>query len=252
MSRRAKKKAPIVVQQGAPEWMVTFGDLMSLLLTFFVLLFSVSEIKEEKLYDVVTVFRELEQDIEGEFGLFSDLLEFLNSSSDPMADSSDLEQGQDAESLDEPYQEKEAPEKTKEDWPVDIEESVLFEPGSATLSKQGAELITKLGNRLIGARNRVRIIGFATPAHDHDEVTLAFQRARIVESVLVESGVNELRLDVTARHNSRLNIETLNDPNRLADRDRVIVILTPEYVEGLPAEEEPNSVPNGEVGRKNR
>lgn len=33
---------------GAPEWVVTFGDMMSLLLTFFILLFSMSEIKEEE------------------------------------------------------------------------------------------------------------------------------------------------------------------------------------------------------------
>jgi chemotaxis protein MotB len=30
-----------------PEWVVTFGDMMSLLLTFFILLVSISEIKEE-------------------------------------------------------------------------------------------------------------------------------------------------------------------------------------------------------------
>ena len=52
MSKK-KKKAP----EGAPEWMVTFGDLMSLLLTFFVLLFSISEIKSEKIFDVVVAFR---------------------------------------------------------------------------------------------------------------------------------------------------------------------------------------------------
>ncbi len=33
---------------GTPEWIVTYGDMMSLLLTFFVLLFSMSEIKEEE------------------------------------------------------------------------------------------------------------------------------------------------------------------------------------------------------------
>lgn len=32
---------------GIPEWVVCFGDMMSLLLTFFVLLFSMSEVKEE-------------------------------------------------------------------------------------------------------------------------------------------------------------------------------------------------------------
>jgi chemotaxis protein MotB len=35
-------------QAGVAEWVVTFGDMMTLLLTFFVLLFSMSEIKQEQ------------------------------------------------------------------------------------------------------------------------------------------------------------------------------------------------------------
>jgi len=36
------------VEEGAPSWVVTFGDLMSLLLTFFILMFSMSEIKVDR------------------------------------------------------------------------------------------------------------------------------------------------------------------------------------------------------------
>ena len=36
------------VEEGAPGWMTTFGDMMSLLLTFFILLFSMSEIEVNK------------------------------------------------------------------------------------------------------------------------------------------------------------------------------------------------------------
>ena len=43
----AKKKEP-EAPKGAPGWMATFGDLMNLLLCFFVLLFSMSSISEEK------------------------------------------------------------------------------------------------------------------------------------------------------------------------------------------------------------
>jgi chemotaxis protein MotB len=39
-----KKKCP---PAGAPEWVMTYGDMMSLLLTFFILLMSLSEIKKE-------------------------------------------------------------------------------------------------------------------------------------------------------------------------------------------------------------
>lgn len=36
-----------------PEWVVTFGDMMSLLLTFFIMLVSMSEIKEEERYQAM-------------------------------------------------------------------------------------------------------------------------------------------------------------------------------------------------------
>ena len=32
---------------GVPEWVVTYGDMMSLLLTFFIMLVSMSELKDE-------------------------------------------------------------------------------------------------------------------------------------------------------------------------------------------------------------
>jgi chemotaxis protein MotB len=40
-------------ERGIPEWVVTFGDLMSLLLTFFIMLVSLSEIKEEETYQAL-------------------------------------------------------------------------------------------------------------------------------------------------------------------------------------------------------
>lgn len=44
MARKKQEKAP----QGAPAWMATFSDLMNLLLCFFVLLFSMSTVDNEK------------------------------------------------------------------------------------------------------------------------------------------------------------------------------------------------------------
>lgn len=38
---------------GIPEWVVTFGDMMSLLLTFFIMLVSMSEIKEDEKYQAL-------------------------------------------------------------------------------------------------------------------------------------------------------------------------------------------------------
>ncbi len=40
-------------EAGIPEWVVTFGDMMSLLLTFFIMLFSMSEVKQEEMYQAM-------------------------------------------------------------------------------------------------------------------------------------------------------------------------------------------------------
>ena len=54
VKRRPKKQGP-----GVPEWVVTFGDLMSLLLTFFILLQMFSEMKREHEYQrVITAIKE--------------------------------------------------------------------------------------------------------------------------------------------------------------------------------------------------
>lgn len=47
---------------GIPEWVVTFGDMMSLLLTFFIMLVSMSELKEEE------KFQAMVESIQEQFG----------------------------------------------------------------------------------------------------------------------------------------------------------------------------------------
>ncbi len=44
-------------QAGVPDWVVTFGDMMSLLLTFFILLFSMSEVKQEESAALIDAMR---------------------------------------------------------------------------------------------------------------------------------------------------------------------------------------------------
>ena len=62
----AVKTPPDEPRAGAPDWMVTFADLMSLLLTFFVLLLSFSSMEVSK-------FNTLSGAIRSSFGLRSPL-----------------------------------------------------------------------------------------------------------------------------------------------------------------------------------
>ena len=52
-----KKKKEEEVEAGAPAWMATFGDLMSLLLTFFVLIVSFSSVQESKFKNAIWSLR---------------------------------------------------------------------------------------------------------------------------------------------------------------------------------------------------
>ena len=58
----ARKFQPEESSGGVASWMVTYGDLMSLLLTFFVLLVSFSTIQEAKFYEAI-------QSLQGAFGV---------------------------------------------------------------------------------------------------------------------------------------------------------------------------------------
>jgi flagellar motor protein MotB len=59
-----EKKCPDCPPMGAPDWMVTYGDLMTLLLCFFVLLFSFSTMETKK-------FESLKESMRGAFGVMS-------------------------------------------------------------------------------------------------------------------------------------------------------------------------------------
>ncbi|WP_099187217.1 flagellar motor protein MotB [Tepidibacter mesophilus] len=52
----ARKKRQEEAKQGAPEWMATYGDMVTLLLCFFVLLFSMSSVDVQKFQSIVQSF----------------------------------------------------------------------------------------------------------------------------------------------------------------------------------------------------
>ena len=55
--KKKEKKSKRTPESLAPTWMLTLGDCISLLVTFFVLLISFSSMDEEKLMSVMGVFQ---------------------------------------------------------------------------------------------------------------------------------------------------------------------------------------------------
>jgi chemotaxis protein MotB len=54
--RRRKKKCP---PEGAPEWMTTYGDMVTLLLTFFVMMYTTATVDGEKIKLILAAFNGL-------------------------------------------------------------------------------------------------------------------------------------------------------------------------------------------------
>jgi chemotaxis protein MotB len=55
--RRKRKQRP--VEEGAPAWMVTYGDMTTLLLTFFILMFTTAEVDGAELRMILAAFQGL-------------------------------------------------------------------------------------------------------------------------------------------------------------------------------------------------
>ena len=133
--------------QGAPEWMVTFADLMSLLLTFFVLLLSMSSIQIDK-------YRLALGSIKTAFGAKDDLsLSDMPAGEDILPSLRENQQGGQGEGP--------TPEQMEESLQKLLEESGLEKQGQAKLTKHGAVL--QLSGDLLFASGAAQINPAALP-----------------------------------------------------------------------------------------
>ena len=235
MAKRPKK-----ANHGVPEWMVTFGDMMALLLCFFILLQMFSELKQDREYQrVITAIKEA-------FG-FSGGIGVLPINDPPVR--SIIEQL-------EQMAIKQYEETKQSRSPVDsiegsflrvtkIREGTMFTLGgpagfdelSAEVNPNTRAELAKLATLLAGRANKIIVRGHANAKYLppdspwRDLTDLSYDRARNVQKVLVELGLDDrvFRLEpVGAREPVR---PRPHDPADEAENRRVEVILTEQLVE---------------------
>ncbi len=233
--RRASRK-----DAGAPMWMVTFGDMMALLLCFFILLQMFSELKQERQYQrVITAIREA-------FG-YSGGIGVLPLRDPPVR--SIIEQLEEMAL-------KEYEETKKSRAPVEsiegaflrvkkVRDGTMFTIGGpAGFDEFSAEVkpavraeLAKVATMLAGRRNKIIVRGHAHAKYLpedspwRDLTDLSYDRARAVKDILVEMGLDDrvFRLEpVGAREPVR---PRAYDPAEQAENRRVEVILTEQLVE---------------------
>jgi flagellar motor protein MotB len=145
----------------SPEWLITYSDLMSLLLCLFVMLYAISTLHESK-------FQSATESLRGSFGFFSGQPLKLGSVKNPATQT--------------------------------INGKILFDWGSDDLSDEAKQELNEVYRQLLDSANKVQIAGQAElgePAAYRRELDLAYSRAVNVWDYLIALGIDRERCQIT-------------------------------------------------------
>ncbi|MGJ8636202.1 MAG: flagellar motor protein MotB [Phycisphaerales bacterium] len=197
-----KKEAP---KAEVPEWVVTFGDLMSLLLCFFVLLVSFSEMKKPREYQKVIDSVNEAMGFKGGMGL-AHLIESANNSmvsnQETRAKRDGNKKSTDVNNTKSVQGRQTQTNIVQEGARHAIGGSIMFEVGSFELSKRNQDLIRdSVAPKIRGLNYICPIVGHAWGLEEKrsgmgfDE--LGYRRAQVIKDFLVrECGVDAAILRV--------------------------------------------------------
>ena len=236
MIKRKKKAA-----RGVPEWVVTFGDMMSLLLCFFILLQMFSELKRDHEYQrVITAIKEafgysggvgvLPIDDPPVRSIIEQLEEMLNVRKYKEVNSSQTQ----TNSIDGTRMRVR---KLREGVVFTIGGPSTFDEFSADIKPSVRLEIEKLAILLAGRNNKIVIRGHAASKYIKDSSVfkdlddLSYARAKNAKNVLVELGLEERVFRLEAVGTREPVRPRAIDTSFAAENRRVEIILTEQLVE---------------------
>ncbi len=241
---------------GAPEWMVTYGDFMGLLLCFFIMLVSMSVTKKDE------QFRQVVQSIRQAFGFDSSvgvtpgevdplnaLVQQLQAIVVPPYENH--EGDSDAEGLEGRVRKVTD---VRDGIEIVVGGRLTFDRFSAALKPVAEERIARVAELIRGKNTKIIVRGHATrePLPEEsvyaDPMDLSYQRARAVALALQENGVRPERIVIeAAAQNQPLKDQAYTEQRRAANR-RVEIIVTEALLTdyaGQPIADEEEVLPNG-------
>ncbi len=235
---RSKQLEP---RKGAPEWMVTYGDTMTLLLCFFVIIVSMSEIKEDKKFQqVVESLRRAFGGYVGSVGALpiehtptGSLLQKLLEIEIPRI--KDITRGDtEVEGI---HGKKFRVTNVRDGIEVVVGGTITFPRFSAVLMGEGRELIAKTAERIRGYNTKILVRGNATrEALPEDSLyadarDLSYARARAVMRELEANGVRTVRLIPVALGKTEPLVQQAYTEQRRALNRRVEILVTEDLID---------------------
>ena len=226
--------------KGAPEWMVTYGDAMTLLLCFFVIIVSMSEVKQdERFQQVMESLRKAFGGYVGSIGrvpidndstntLITKLLEI------EVPELTDQKGDSDEEGI---HGRKFRVTNVRDGLQVVVGGLVAFDRFSATLKPQARELIAQTAELLRGYNTKLLVRGHATrePLPEdslyEDARELSYARAREVGRALQANGVRAVRLILVAASDTEPLVRQAYTEERRALNRRVEILVTEDLID---------------------
>ena len=218
--------------RGAPLWMTTYGDMVTLVLTFFVLLFSFAQIDKDKYIQIANSLR-------GALGGKTGVLQSGNTVMD------DQSGEQTPAVVTEEFKEIMAKLETDIDKTGNIEiyqdqrglvisfkEKLFFAIGKADIRPEALDVLNKIGQILKGDRHQIRVEGHTCDLPIRTSIyptnwELSTARATNVTRYLIERvGLSPERLSVAGYGPYRPIVENISEINRARNRRVDIVLLS--------------------------
>ncbi len=227
------------VDEGAPAWVLTYGDTMSLLLCVFVALVAMSEIKYDR-------FQQAAQSLQKAFGGYDASIGHLPLSADTpnsllerlvelqVPDLADERGDTDEEGI---HGRKFRVTNVREGLQIVVGGKISFERFSATLQPEAAELIAQAAERLRGYNTKIVVRGHAAKERlpegslFEDVRDLSYARAKAVARKLEETGVRPIRITLVAAGDSEPLVRQAYTEERRAVNRRVEILVTESLVD---------------------
>lgn len=228
---------------GIPEWVVTFGDMMSLLLTFFIMLVSMSEMKQDE------KFQAMVESMQKRFG--HDLSSF---SADPgdsrpkstafrvlstMGRAKKLDTHRGGADTKAPVGDNERVRIIRPGGATAIGTVLFFKDGTYEMTDEAREALDTEVIELAGKPQKIEIRGHTSQqlatqgSQPVDAMDLAYRRCRHVMQYLVEEhGIPPERIRLSSA-GAWEPMYLSSDPEKLKKNPRVEVFLLEETVEQL-------------------
>ncbi len=240
---RKKKKQPA----GAPEWMVTYGDMMTLLLCFFVMLVSFMKMKEEeKLRPVIEAIKEAFGYTGGSGSVPTNELP-VNSVHELLQETALYrEQERRLSQADDPgmFGKQTTVKRVREGLQYTVGGSITFEPGSAELKPAALDQLKRIADVIRGKNNKLEVRGHASAADLRldggatGNWNLSYERARAVMTFLTRpaQGIRPERIRVVACGDQEPLVRRAYDQKQQAVNRRVEIIVVESLVQDFEAD----------------